>query len=251
LASFPIVGSLFVPLFWDDQVFVCGGSSNNKCFSYGIKTGVWTTIPSITTNYHSKFLGSIYQEKLYLADNQYPDVVDPKSKTVTSWPILPISGQYGCMVTWKNTFIYFGGDPNSNTVFQYSHVTNHWTTLSSKTSLSNSGCVVLPNQNVLVAGSSANSYATRYLVFNVSSNSWLPETFGSTPHYQSAVVVLGKRVFSIAGYNVNDIEEYYYNNNTVSRKSFKLLTTRKGTPSAVALPAYLFSHLPQGCVGVL
>jgi hypothetical protein len=238
-------------MIWNNQVLVCGGSSNTKCFSYGIKTGVWNPLSSITTNTHTFFPGSAYQDKLYLAHNLYPDIVDPNSNSVTSWPVLPISGKSGCMVTWKDTFIYFGGEPYFNTTFQYSHVSNNWTILSSTTELKSSSCVVLPNQNVLIAGSSRNSDATRYVVYNVSSNSWLPKTFGSTPHYNSVAILLGKRVFTIAGYNINDIEEYHYDNNTVSRKSFKLITARSGTPSAVALPAYLFSHLPQGCVGVL
>jgi hypothetical protein len=246
----PPLSNKLVSMLWNNQVLVCGESST-KCYSYGLKTGVWSTIPSVVTHSHLYYPGSTYNNKIYLAHNVYPEVFDPTSNTVTSWPVLPITGQGGCMVTWKDTFIYFGGSPNYNTVFQYSHITNNWTALASVNSMSSSSCVVLPNQNVLVTASSINSAATRYAEYNVTSNTWLPFSFGFTPRYESATVVLGKRVFSIAGYGKNSIEEYHYINRTVSTKPFQLLTTRSGVPNAIALPAYFFSHLPKGCAGVL
>jgi hypothetical protein len=148
------------------------------------------------------------------------------------------------MVSWNGENIYFGGDPYFNTTYKYSQVTNSWTTLSSLSDMYGSGCVVLPNQNVLVAGSAITEFSKRYAIFNVSSNTWLNNSFGITPHYRSTALVLKKRVFTISGYGKNDIEEFHYNNNTVSTKPFKLLTTRSGKPSAIALPANLFSHLP-------
>jgi len=155
------------------------------------------------------------------------------------------------MVIWNDAFIYFGGQPNYDTVLKYSGGTNNWTTLSSLSDMKEPSCVVLPNQNVLVAGSTRNSFCKRYAEFNVLGNTWLNKAVGITPHYKSVALLLGQRVFTIAGYYVNDIEEYHYNNNTVSTKPFQLLTVRSGTPSAIALPANLFSHLPGGCLGVL
>jgi hypothetical protein len=57
-------------MFWKGQVFVCGGSSNKKCFVYGIETDAWNDISSISTQDHSSFSGSSYQGKIYLASDQ-------------------------------------------------------------------------------------------------------------------------------------------------------------------------------------
>ena len=238
-------------MFWNSQVLVCGGPFNTLCFLYDIKANNWSSIPSILTREHFNFRGSTYQEKIYLADNLHPEVIDPASNSVLSWPVVPIPGEYGCMVTWNDSFIYLGGQPNFNVVLRYSHVTKNWTTLSTSTpmQIGQSSCVVLPNQNILVAGSALSPDYKTYAVYNVSSNSWPKTTTGFDVHYQSTSVVLSNRVFTIPTSNV--VEEYNYNNNTVTVQPFRLATTRTNMPSAIALPAKMFSHLPGGCKGVM
>ena len=256
LAPLPAEISYFPYLMvFRSQVIVCGLTPGQNCFVYDIIKDSWSTTTSMPTSYQFGFPGSAYQEKFYLAQYQNAKVFDPTSNSWSSWAGVPInSGIYGCMVTLNDSFIYFGGEPAFNTVLQYSHLSHSWTNLPFSyppiTVMSLPSCVVLPNQNVLVV-SGITQLGNIYAVYNVTSNTWPNQTVGNTLHAYASAIVLGKRVFIISGSSVNDIEEFNYNTISVTTKMFKLLTTRPLMPGSIALPAYLFSHLPGGCLGVM
>ncbi len=84
----------------------------------------------------------------------------------------------------------------------------------------------------------------------VLSNTWTHLENSNVPHYGSTLVTLGKRVFSIDGHDRNFVEEFHYHNNTLSPVEAKLITWRGGHAGVLSLPAEMFSHLPNGCIGV-
>ncbi len=62
-----------------------------------------------------------------------------------------------CFVSWKNVILAFGGISNKQDVFHFDPSTNACTTLGSSfppLELAQSSYIVLPNMNVLIAGSS-------------------------------------------------------------------------------------------------
>ncbi len=239
----------------ENQVWACGGSNTYYCFVYDIKSDSWSVNSAASKIYHGYYPGSIYQGNIYLAHNQYPEVFDPSSNLWDLWPLAPASsGLYGCMVTWNDSFLYFGGDPAYNTISKYSHATKSWTTLpfsSPPVLIKLSACIVLPNENVLVAGAKdSSSNFRKYAIYYVTSNSWSIVVNGFAAQSDSAAVFLGERLIVFPGSYVNTIEEFHYQNNTVTTKSFQLITSRASKPGVLSLPAYLFSHLPGGCIGV-
>ena len=58
------------------------------------------------------FAGKIYDGKFYiLNDNNQNEVYDFQKKTWSSWPAIPQNtGDSACIVTWKDNFIFFGGN---------------------------------------------------------------------------------------------------------------------------------------------
>ena len=62
---------------------------------------------------------------------------------------------------------------------------------------------------------------------------------------------LGSRIFAIGGWQGTEvIEELNYADKSWSEVPHKLITRRFGH-STLVLPARLFSHLPNGCKGVM
>ena len=260
LASLPSISISFndpVMVLINNQVLACGGSNSYTCVVYDIKSDSWNFLTSASKIYHGNYPGSIYQGNIYLTHDQYPEVFEPSSNLWSLWPVAPASsGMFGCMVTWKDSFLYFGGDPDENTISKYSHETKSWTTLpfsSPPILIRLSACIVLPNQNILVAGAVGSTQNfRRYAIYNVTSNNWPIWVNGFADRSHSTAVFLGERVFIFSGSYVNNIEEYHYDkNNIVTTSRFQLLTSRATKPGVLSLPAYLFSHLPGGCVGVM
>ena len=104
LSPIPLYGYLTIydPVMYllNDQTLACGGSSSLSCFIYNISSDSWSLMVSTSTTNHGQFPGSIYQGKIYLTDDVYPEVFDPVSQKWSFWPLSPISSvKYGCMVT--------------------------------------------------------------------------------------------------------------------------------------------------------
>jgi hypothetical protein len=112
-----------------------------------------------------------------------------------------------------------------------------------------SGCVVLPNEEILVAGfhNARNSAA----IYNLLENKWYQVEDSMYNKYGTGLVVLGSRIFSTGtgGYNDTMVEEFDYSSRTWKSVETPLLQPRR-YHSVIPMPAEVFAHLPGGCQGV-
>jgi hypothetical protein len=251
LASTPLAMVEPVLTLIDDKILACGGFGNRNCFRYHPNNDSWS-VYSTAMFTHSEQPGANYNGSLFLFDDTNPEVFDLASNTWSSWPVpLKKAGDGPCLVGWKDTFLLLGGDFNKEQVQVFNHSSNTWQVLNSTTvrMIFWSGCVLLPNDKILIHGSDIVSYYSSALLYNIRENTWitLPDT--SVNRHGTSLVTLGTRAFAIDGYLTSAIEEFHYNNNTWSSVEARLIVQRyhHGT---IALPAELFQHLPGGCVGV-
>ena len=121
---------------------------------------MWTVYSEASFT-HFDYAGAIYENKIYIPDPYNPEVFDPVSNIWTQWPKSMNYGYLPCSLTWKDTFLQLGGYTNRRGVQSFSHLTQTWTDLYTSSSTMDvyySGCVVLPNENVLVVGSGSSCY---------------------------------------------------------------------------------------------
>ena len=246
------VGRTYLTLtLMDHQILSCGGFSNLDCYLYDVPTDTWS-IYSASQQRHQYMHGVVHQGKIYLPDNTLPEVFDLSTQTWSTWPRHPVSSSYTCFVSWEGFILAFGGV--SNQIYQFDPSTSSWTPLNPPLppmGLSYNGCLVLPNKNVLLTGSSeSESSYKKYSVYNVTSNTW--EHSGYSANYLAlfAPVLLGDRIFVIPTGYPTQVTEYVYANDTCGY-DFPPMTSQIVQPvAALAVPADWFSHLPNGCQGV-
>ena len=187
-----------------------------------------------------------------IIDDTSPDIFDPVNKTWKTWSPAPKTSAHSCLVALDGYFIRFGGDSGYRDIYKYNVTSDAWTVIHSNTSMDFyfTGCTLLPNGNVILVGSMTASYWYSYVVYNVSSNSWGQIINGKNRRFSAAVLMLGTRLFSLSGGQVNVVEEYHWSNNTIEIKSSALLNVRGQPPGAIAVPAKLFANMKGGCLGV-
>ena len=227
---------------------------NTNCFIYNIGFDNWSVYSSATYVHYDQ-PGEVYENKIYIVDDSRPEVFDPAEEIWSSWPAAPNKSGLGpCLLTVNATFYLFGGATNTRGVQSFNHSSQNWTVLDSRfvpMDIYLSGCLALPNEEVLIVGSESASYKFSAL-YNARSNTWTPVADTLTVSKNGiSLVALGSRIFAIGGSNtVNVTEEFHYDNNTWSPIETKLLTLHGGHHGVIALPAKMFEHLPGGCVGV-
>jgi hypothetical protein len=189
--------------------------------------------------------------KIYLPDDTTPEVVNLATKSVSTWAKAPTAATLACLVSWKNYILKFGGStpPETKMVYKYDPSNNTWTTLPTTApfDISDSGCITLPNDNVLITGSVYGSQK-QFTEYNVTSNTWLPVILGTAAHDGSLPVLLGNRVFVISSNSRAPVEEYVIANRTISYA--KTITFPNEYPIALAVAADWFYFLPGGCKGI-
>jgi hypothetical protein len=195
----------------------------------------------------------VHQGKIYLTDLANPQVFDPATKAWTKWAVSPSPPNGACFVSWKNYILQFGSTSSTHEtqIWKYDPTINAWSNVAMSTTfpLYNSGCVVLPDGNILIVGSGYDAKLFKvYTVYNVTSNSWSPYVYGKMDLYFSLPLLLGNRIFVLAGSNL--VEEYVIGNSSVTNSSYPYPYVWSYVPSATAVPAQWFSHLPGGCKGV-
>ena len=235
------------------QILACGGTNNRNCYRYVVATDVWS-IYSTGNVVHTDRRGFVHQGKIYLPDDTQPEVFDPITRIWSTWSA-PLSSVYSsCFVSWKNIILGFGGLNNKLAVFQFDPSTNTWTTLSPSSppmGLVHSSCVVLPNMNVLLAGTSSEpENYNRLAVYNVTTNTWPLTTYATVNLYHSSILIMGNRYFAIPHYEYSTVIEYNYYNNTASSMNTLINLSRPSYVGAISVPASWFNHLPNGCIGV-
>jgi len=194
-----------------------------------------------------------HQGRMYLADDNQPEVFDPLTNTWSNWTRPPTTMCFSCLVSWNNYIFQFGGNTPvySRQVQKYDPSTDKWTNISTKPpfDIYRSGCVTLPNGNILIVGSMATS-ATAYTEYDVVRNVWSPVIHGKVLEFDSTPLVLGSRVFVIPPSGPKPVEEYIYGSSSLSFSALNLSITTFYKPAAVAVPARWFSHIPGGCYGI-
>ena len=82
-------------------------------------------------------------------------------------------------------------------------------------------CHVLPNDLILVAGSTFDPF--EIALYNVETNRWTVLEQGVYHGRGASLITLGQRVFFIGGEDAEIIEEFDYNTNTWSVLNLKIL----------------------------
>jgi hypothetical protein len=112
-----------------------------------------------------------------------------------------------------------------------------------------SGCVVLPNEEILVAGFPGGHKSA--VIYNHLENKWSQVEDSMYSKYGgSGLVALGNRIFSIGGYDDPMlVEEFDFSSRTWKSVETPLLQPR-WYHSVIPMSAEVFAHLPGGCQGV-
>ena len=234
------------------QIIACGLHNSVNCYLYDIDFDTWTGYPGSSWIHTTH--GVVNRGKMYLPDEQNPEVLNPVTNNWSSWVTASSATQLSCYVSWKDFIFKFGGVLFEKYVSRYNPTTNVWSleTTSAPFEIYNSGCVALPNDNILIVGSGYNSAFYRaYVEYNVAKKSWSNVMYGKVDHFATVPILLGSRVFVIPSSNSKVIEEYHYSNQTIttSVQNFNMIVG--GYSSSLAVPAKWFAHLPGGCSGIL
>jgi len=233
----------------NSQIIACGGIQQQFCYDYFISNNSWGTLLS-TSIYQqtSNVRGTIFEGKIYFPNNKNSEFYDPTLNVWSVWPspstnLIPFIDN-GCMVTWNGTFILFA----DSYILKYFILARNWVAMpysGAPMLFYGAGCVVLPNQNILITGSAGSTYSKYFAVYNVTSNSWPYKTISLYDMYTSNSMVLGNRVFVTSTLGM---QEYHSKNNSFTDVGYNFISPN---PSVVSVPAKLFSHLQGECVGVM
>ena len=234
------------------QVLACGGHNKKNCFLYDVLTNNWTMFSNISTTHDSR--GVVHQGKIYLPNDIISDVFDPFTKVWSTWPIPPNTIVWSCYVSWKHYIIKFGGYDSDaiNQIWRFDTTTNVWTRLNTTVPFpfNDVGCTVLPNDNVLIAGSKWSSTCWGSIVeYNVTANNWSSVVQSYDYLYNSIPLVLGKRVFIIPSSATEIVWEYFYENQITIPVSQPFISITASSPS-IAVPAIWFGNFPGVCIGI-
>ena len=236
--------------FIDEKVLAC--DQGHDCFLYNPSNDSWSAY-STSTYSHKLYPGEIFKNKLFIVDDSSPEVFDPARNIWSGWPAPPTATGTGkCLLAWSDIFIMFGGEYNSRAMQTFNHSSQTWEVLDSTCvpmDMMYSGCTVLPTGDILIAGSRDAPYQSSIALFHVKSNTWKKLADSTISRKGTSLVTLGSRVFAIDG-GENVVEEFDYNTNTWTTIEEQLLVHRRGHSGVIALPAEMFQHLPDGCVGV-
>ena len=149
--------------------------------------------------------------------------------------------------------IWFGGSSAKRTVERFQVSSQTWITLDSDApfDINESGCAVLPTEEILIVGSLIGSYRKSAFIYNVLENEWLQVEDSFYDRRGSALVVVGSRVFAVGGDgNATAVVEFIYSTKSWVSVDATVLVGRS-FHSMISIPAELFAHLPGGCTGVM
>jgi len=80
--------------------------------------------------YHLSSPGVVHNNKLYIIDDENPEVYDFNNDSWSSWPTPSIKpGGYSALISWKDSIIAFGGYNNKQGVQKFNATTNDWSIL--------------------------------------------------------------------------------------------------------------------------
>jgi hypothetical protein len=216
-----------------------------------VVNNTWDLYPSGTNEFG--FINSIvFQNKFYFFHDENPVIFDPETILWSNWTQVPNFSRYSCTVVYKNTLLRFGGGTYGfyRAIYQYDFKNDSWVQLNSSNApmdLVESSCGVLPNDNIMMMGSTYNgNYHYLVSVYNVTSNNWT--FYGSHPEasYGSHIFSFGQQTFTVFD---KYVFEFDYNNITFTLQPFSFKKYRSGAFSSVYVPSGMLNSLPNGCRG--
>ncbi len=230
---------------------------DKECWILNPAKNVWTIYSKALFD-HRSINANVYQKKIYFADSSNPEVFDPVNNLWSQWP--SFSTDYGypqCLLTWHDTFILLGGERAGyrKRIQRFNHTTQLWTEVdgsSAPIDIFMSGCEVLPNQNIIIVGSSPPDRQSAAL-YNVEENKWVSVGDTQYPRQGTSLVKLGSRVFAISGVESgrDTTEEFIFPDKAWTPSNVKLIIPRLRFHSTLAVPAYMFAHMDGGCEGIV
>ncbi len=139
---------------------------------------------------------------MYIADGN-PEVFDGALNSWRSWepPIYTMTNE-ACIVVWRDSFIMLGAYRYQ----KFNLTTQQWSIINTNapTMLYKQGCLVLPSEDILVAGGVFNTRQS--FLYNPEANTW--RTLSNTNNDQGAasLIQLGKRIFILGGTTITTEE---------------------------------------------
>ena len=182
---------------------------------------------------------------MYIVDG-YPELFDGATNLWRSWqpPIYDMTDE-ACIVVWRDSFIMLGAYRYQ----KFNLTTQQWSKINSNAPalIYKHGCLVLPSEDILVAGGVLNARQT--FLYNPAANTW--KTLSDTNNDQSAasIIQLGKRIFILGG-TTTTTEEFDLNTFTWSNVATRQTKLHNGYSAVLALPAETFAKGPGGCRGI-
>jgi hypothetical protein len=238
-------------MFFKNQVLGCGGIITIQCYLYTVANNTWNTYPTGAHQY-GNMKSIVYRNKFYFFHATNPVIFDPEIVAWYTWPQVPLYSEFSCTVVYKNTLLRIGGMYETfRTIFQYNGFDNFsWVQLNTSNApmdMRGSTCGVLPNDNILIIGSSLYSYHFNiFSIYNVASNTWAlfgPQSYASVNSHifsfgQQAFIVLDKAVY-----------EFDYKNINFTLRPFSFFQNRGNAHCSIYVPSGMLNSLPRGCKG--
>jgi len=234
LSPAPIYSLYSIPAYSNNRIISCTTSSG--CWEYNINSDSWKEFTKSSYNSFARS-GVVYDNKLYIASNYDTEVLDLATNT---WSKLQkpshCSFGFSSMTVWKDSIVTMGGEDCEKTAQTFNLTTKSWDTQYSE------------NAPVVMDWSSAAKYYPK-------TRSWVRLLDSLNSHYASRLVKLGSRIFAIGGlhdgkYEGKSVDEFTQTSNTWTAIGVEPLNFYTGDLTVVAVPASLFAHLPNGCIGV-
>ena len=237
----------------DNKILSCAGYDNQNCYQYHLSNNSWT-VYSTAPNKFWGAEGVIFDDKMFIADNEFADVFDLKENSWSEWTgPLNKSARASCLLNWDNKFLLLGGRSNPRGIQIFDHSTQMWEIVESGLvpfDIDYSSCIMLPTEEVLVVGSIVDSYRSSVALYNPKSNTWRMLGDTAISRYGANLVMLGKRIFLLDGEGGNVVEEFDSNDYSWKKVAAQLISHHKGGQQALALPADMFNLLPGACIGI-
>ena len=158
------------------------------------------------------------------------------------------------MIQYEDCLILFGGSPHERMVQTFNLTTQAWDpeyTNNAPIDVMFSSAVLSGQDEVLVAGSHYELHRHSAAKYYPKTKSWLRLKDSKVNLYRTRLAKLGSQIFAIGGrHNKKRVQEFVKASNTWSSIEVTPIHDYDGDHSVLALPASLFAHLPQGCIGV-
>ncbi len=261
LAQVPIYKQFLKPslAFINNQILACPSDTNDTsfCWRYDIAKDQWTNITSPKYS-HYESPGIALSNKLYIIDDESPEVYDFSNDLWSGWPKPTIkTGRSPCLITWKDTIIAIGGENNTKRVQSFNTTSEVWTVLDGKAPLDfyRHACILLPNNKVLVVGTWSLSNNPSAL-YNIEDNLWERVSDTQLIRGGSTLFNLNGRHFVIGGGKesstsyTNLVEEYNLVTKTWDISASPKPLSSRCFSSGLSLPASLFSNTQRQCIGI-